>query len=191
MKRSARPPVIRLMTVTEAAIELEMIPSEIDHLVDTGGLPALNVSAHRGRRLWPADVQAWATARADTSASIDAGDGLMSTSVIGPLTTATSPSNVPPTAPPPATAAVPSDESEVADTRPAGPPRRARTASVPQHPRWPRYEATSERPSSNYLAFRDAEHVTSYLRARATLELDPSRSVHHEPGRGTPDVVPA
>jgi hypothetical protein len=173
MKRDVRAPVIRLLTVIEAADRLELIPADVDRMVERGNLQAVNVSPHGGRRFWPADVEALATARADGSESIGSVVGVMAAVVLVPTVAADAP---------PSHAAGPV----------AGPPHRARTQleQAPQHPRWPRFEVAPERPSSNYLAFRDAEHVTAYLRARATLDLDPSKSVHRDPARSLPELVP-
>ena len=172
MKRDARVPVIRLLTVSEAADRLELIPSDVDRMVETGSLQAVNVSPHGGRRFWPADVEACAGARSDGTASIRSVVGVMAAALVAPTV--------------------------MADARPkpavrlaAGPPHRARAQfeQTPQHPRWPRFEVAPERPASNYLAFRDAEHVTAYLRARATLELDSSHSVHDDTALRMAEVV--
>jgi len=176
MKRDARAPVIRLLNVTGAADRLGLIPADVDRLVETLDLHAVNVSPHGGRRFWPADIEACATAREDDRAAIASGVAVAATTEVrlapsAPMSVAPSP--------------VPSPE--------LGPPRRARSqfALAPQHPRWPRFEVAQERAASSYLAFRDAEHVTAYLRARATLDLDSSHSVHTEPGRREPELAPA
>ena len=174
MKRDARAPVIRLLNVTEAANRLGLIPADVDRLVETLDLHDVNVSPHGGRRFWPADIEACATARADDRAAIAAGVAVTAEVRLAP----TAPTGVAPSP-------VPSPA--------LGPPRRARSqfALAPQHPRWPRFEVAQERAASSYLAFRDAEHVTAYLRARATLDLDSSHSVHTESGRRDPELAPA
>ena len=158
MKRDVRAPVIRLLTVSQAAIELGLTPVDVDRLVETGDLHAVNVSPHGGRRFWPADVEACATGRT-TQPSVDADDPIAAEPTI----------EIPVVVP-------------VLD---AAPPHRARAKLdlTPRHPRWPRYEAATERPGSSYLAFRDAEHVTQYLRARQTLDIDPASSVHADAKR--------
>jgi excisionase family DNA binding protein len=164
MKRDVRAPVIRLLTVPQAADQLGLTRSDVERLVETGDLHAVNVSPHGGRRFWPADVDACGLARAGMSAS---------TAIA--------------TAPPvDLDAAQPAITTRLGErTVAADPPHRARIQLelTPRHPRWPRFELAQERTSSNYLAFRDAEHVTAYVRARATLELDASNSVHSEPLR--------
>ena len=165
MKRDLRAPVIRLLTVPQAADQLGLTRSDVDRLVETGDLHAVNVSPHGGRRFWPADVDACGSARAGASVS----------------STATAPAApIDPDAAQPAITTRLSARNVAAD-----PPHRARIQLelTPRHPRWPRFELAQERASSNYLAFRDAEHVTAYVRARATLELDASNSVHTEPLR--------
>jgi hypothetical protein len=160
MKRDVRAPVVRLLTVSQAAIELGLTPVDVDRLVETGDLHAVNVSPHGGRRFWPADVEACAsgrTARPRSSVEIDE----------------------------PVATAPPIEIPIVAPVLTAAPPHRARAKLdlAPRHPRWPRYEAATERPGSSYLAFRDAEHVTQYLRARQTLDIDPASSVHADAKR--------
>ena len=73
-------------------------------------------------------------------------------------------------------AATPSLAQPVAVPRP---PHRAptRLEGTSRRPSWPRFEATIERVAPGYLSFRDAEHVTRYVEARATLEIEASRSV--------------
>jgi hypothetical protein len=58
------------------------------------------------------------------------------------------------------------------------PPHRAlpQLAATSRRPSWPRFEATIERVAPGYLSFRDAEHVTRYVEARATLEIEASRA---------------
>jgi hypothetical protein len=172
MKRDVRAPVIRLLTVSQAAIELGLTPVEVDRLVEIGDLHAVNVSPQGGRRFWPADVEACATGQADrtrASARIEA----------------------------PTAAVVPVDPDAaienpvVAPAVAARPPHRSRAkvGLAPSHPRWPRYEATTERAASSYLAFRDVEHVTRYLRARQTLDVDPVSSVHADAKRAAELVI--
>ena len=43
-----------------------------------------------------------------------------------------------------------------------------------RRPHWPPYSETADRRPSAYLAFRDADHLTSYLRARADLAANVS-----------------
>ncbi len=139
---------VRLLTVPEAAERLGVMIADLDRLVDDGRLEAVPFSARAGRRFWPADVEAAA-----------AGPRRLDRPADGPDVPAGRDAA-------PAAAA--------AGRRPA-PPRRATT---PTHPRWARDRVTPERVPSTYLAFRDADHVTSYLQARATLLLDADRSVH-------------
>ena len=47
----------------------------------------------------------------------------------------------------------------------------------------PRFLTGLSHKNHTYRVLRDAEHVTAYVRARATLELDASNSVHTEPLR--------
>ena len=161
MKRDVRAPVIRLLTVSQAAVELGLTTGDVDRLVETGDLHAVNVSPHGGRRFWPADIEARVTGHA-TSTPPTAGIG-------API------SAIAPDAP-----QLADEIRSIAPVIAARPPHRVRAKLdlVPSHPRWPRYEAATERAASSYLAFRDAEHVTSYLRARQTLDVDPSNSVH-------------
>jgi hypothetical protein len=166
MKRDVRAPVIRLLTVSQTAIELGLTPVDVDRLVEAGELHAVNVSPHGGRRFWPADVEACATGRttrARSSAETDDSIGVFAPAADEPTIDATT----------------------IAPVLTAAPPHRARAKLdlAPRHPRWPRYEAATERPGSSYLAFRDAEHVTQYLRARQTLDVDPASSVHADAKR--------
>jgi len=59
------------------------------------------------------------------------------------------------------------------------PPHRAPThpETSSRRPSWPRFEATIERVAPGDLSFPDAEHVTRYVEARASLEFEASRSV--------------
>jgi hypothetical protein len=163
MKRDVRAPVIRLLTVSQAAVELGVTPVDVDRLVETGDLHAVNVSPHGGRRFWPADVDACASGL-DGSIAADV-DRTTAIAVDASASVIDLPSDSPAT--------------------PVLPPHRARAKidHAPMHPRWPRYEVATERPASSYLAFRDAEHVTQYLRARQTLDVDLASSVHGETKR--------
>lgn len=175
MKRDTRAPVIRLLTVSQAAHELGLTTVDVDRLVETRELHAMSVSPHGGRRFWPADIAACARALAEPSGSTALAAEPMSV-IVGESPRQLDPAIV---------AAVPATE--------ARPPHRARAQrqQTPLHPRWPRYEAAVERPTSSYLAFRDAEHVTRYLRARRGIDLDPATSVHTEPARRPGVLVPA
>jgi hypothetical protein len=170
MKRDVRAPVIRLLTVSQAAVALGLTPVDVDRLVETGDLHVVNVSPHGGRRFWPADVDACASAR-DGSIAADV-DRTTAIAVAAATSVIDLPSNAP------AATGLPPHRS------------RPRLDHAPIHPRWPRYEAATERPASSYLAFRDAEHVTQYLRARQTLDVDLASSVHGEPKRPA-ELVPA
>jgi excisionase family DNA binding protein len=159
MKRDVRAPVIRLLTVPQAADQLGLTRSDVDRLVETGSLHAVNVSPHGGRRFWPADVDACESARTSPSAASVTTLDAAAAAPVEPVHVVIVPS------------------SDAPD-----PPHRGRiqVELAPRHPRWPRFELVQERVSSSYLAFRDAEHVTAYVRARANLELDSSNSVHTE-----------
>jgi hypothetical protein len=163
MKRDLRAPVIRLLTVSQAAAELGLTAGDVDRLVETGDLHAVNVSPHGGRRFWPADIEACVTGQA---------------------------AQMQPSAPEAAQPAT--DVRSIASTDAVRPPHRVRAKLdlTPSHPRWPRYEAATERAASSYLAFRDAEHVTQYLRARQTLDVDPANSVHADVKRNA-ELLPA
>jgi len=163
MKRDVRAPVIRLLTVSQAAVELGLTPVDVDRLVETGDLHAVNVSPHGGRRFWPADIDACASGL-DGSIAPDVGRA-DTIAVAAPVSAVD----------------LPSDTTAVR----VPPPHRSRAKfnHAPSHPRWPRYEVATERPASSYLAFRDAEHVTQYLRARQTLDVDLAGSVHGEAKR--------
>ncbi len=182
MKRDARAPIIRLLTVPQAACRLGLTASDVDRLVESGYLHAVHLSPHGGRRFWPADVEACAKAGTNrpetspTSGSLVAAIHLDSTEL-----GRGAPSIAPTIAP------------TIAPSIARVPPHRARTpdAPAPKGPRWPRFEVAAERASSNYLAFRDAEHVTSYLRARATLALSSGKPVHDEPSRRSHELVTA
>ena len=161
MKRDVRAPVIRLLTERQAADHLGLSASDVGRLVQTGDLLALRVSPHGGRRFWPADVDAYASGGprrlTESGSALDAirsgiGTGSGEAAVSG------------------------SKPSFVAMPRP---PHRAlpRLEATPRRPSWPRFEATVERVAPGYLSFRDAEHVTRYVEARATLEIEASRSV--------------
>jgi excisionase family DNA binding protein len=150
MKHANRNLPVRLLTVPEAAERLGLMISHLDRLVGDGRLTAVRVSAHSGRRFWPADVDAAAAGLA----------GLV------------------PAAEPPAAAPEPAEARRHT--------ARLRPPTGPRHPRWARYQVVAERAPSSYLAFRDADHVTSYLQARATLLLDADRSVHGDRGKPAP-----
>jgi hypothetical protein len=166
MKRDVRAPVIRLLTERQAADHLGLTASAVGRLVQTGDLLALRVSPHGGRRFWPADVDAYATGRPPRpteSGSADHG-----------IRSAIDTDRGDPTATEP-------------QTRPAAtprPPHRAltRLEATSRRPSWPRFEATIERVAPGYLSFRDAEHVTRYVEARATLEFDAAHSVQERSG---------
>jgi hypothetical protein len=173
MKQDVRAPVIRLLTVSQAAVELGLTTGDVDRLVETGDLHAVNVSPHGGRRFWPADIEACVTgqtAQTRPTAGID-----------NPAST------IAPEAAQPAT-----DIRSIASADAVRPPHRVRAKLdlAPSHPRWPRYEAATERAASSYLAFRDAEHVTQYLRARQTLDVDPTNSVHSD-AKPNAELLPA
>lgn len=171
MKRDVRAPVIRLLTVSQAAVELGLTIGDVDRLVETGDLHAVNVSPHGGRRFWPADIEACVTGlTTPMRPTIDD-----PTSAIAP--------EAPQSAP---------DIRSIASADAVRPPHRVRAKLdlTPSHPRWPRYEAATERAPSSYLAFRDAEHVTQYLRARQTLDADPANSVHADAKRNA-ELLPA
>jgi hypothetical protein len=160
MKRDVRAPVIRLLTERQAADHLGLTASDVGRLVQTGDLLALRVSPHGGRRFWPADVDAYASGgprrRRESGSALD---GIRSAVAIGP-----------------GDSAARTDPQPVATPRP---PHRAltRLEATPRRPSWPRFEATIERVAPGYLSFRDAEHVTRYVEARAALEVEASRSV--------------
>ena len=176
MKRDVRAPVIRLLTVPQVADRLGLTQADVDRLVESGELHAVNVSPHGGRRFWPADVGTCAAARALSGSSSSPGSSSFDLNI---------PIGVRKAEP---VMAGPG----LASRLPIDPPHRARTQHElqPQHPRWPRFEVVPERASSNYLAFRDAEHVTAYLRARATLDIDASHSVHTGPSRAERELAP-
>jgi hypothetical protein len=161
MKRDVRAPVIRLLTERQAADHLGLTSSDVGRLVQTGDLLALRVSPHGGRRFWPADVDAYASGgprrRTESGSALSA---IRSAVAIGSGEAA----------------ATRTDTQPVTTPRP---PHRAlpRLETAPRRPSWPRFEATIERVAPGYLSFRDAEHVTRYVEARATLEIEASRSV--------------
>jgi hypothetical protein len=161
MKRDVRAPVIRLLTERQAADHLGLTASDVGRLVQTGDLLALRVSPHGGRRFWPADVDAYASGgprrRTESRSALDA---IRSATDTGSSEAAVTGSETPSVAMP-------------------RPPHRAltRLEATPRRPSWPRFEATIERVAPGYLSFRDAEHVTRYVEARATLEIEASRSV--------------
>jgi hypothetical protein len=161
MKRDVRAPVIRLLTERQAADHLGLTASDVGRLVQTGDLLALRVSPHGGRRFWPADVDAYATGgprpRTEPVSALDAIRTRVGTG---------------------------SSDASSARTKPEAittprPPHRAltRLETMSRRPSWPRFEATVERVAPGYLSFRDAEHVTRYVEARAALEIEASRSV--------------
>jgi excisionase family DNA binding protein len=160
MKRDARPPVIRLLTVPEAADRLGLTPPDVDRMVETGHLCAVHVSPRGGRRFWPADVEACATAGMDQLTSSPSSGGFAAQIRSASAEPA------------------PAESATIAPSLVRVPPRRVRTSFQGRlrRPRWPRFEVVAERVSSTYLGFRDAEHVTDYLRARASLALNPEMS---------------
>jgi hypothetical protein len=117
------------------------------------------VSPHGGRRFWPADVDAYASGGPRRRTAGSALDAIRSAVTIRP-----------------GDAVARTDAQPVAVPRP---PHRAptRLEGTSRRPSWPRFEATIERVAPGYLSFRDAEHVTRYVEARATLEIEASRSV--------------
>ena len=161
MKRDVRAPVIRLLTERQAADHLGLTASDVGRLVQMGDLLALRVSPHGGRRFWPADVDAYATGgprrRTESGSGLDAIRSAIDTG--GSETTA-----------------IRAEPEPVTSLRP---PHRAltRIETTSRRPSSPRFEATIERVAPGYLSFRDAEHVTRYVEARATLEIEASRSV--------------
>lgn len=161
MKRDVRAPVIRLLTERQAADHLGLTASDVGRLVQTGDLLALRVSPHGGRRFWPADVDAYASGgprrRTESWSALNA---IRSAVAIGSGDTAATTTEAQPVTMP-------------------RPPHRAltRLGSTSRRPSWPRFEATIERVAPGYLSFRDAEHVTRYVEARAALEIEASRSV--------------
>jgi hypothetical protein len=179
MKSDLRAPVIRLLTDPEAARVLNLSASEIDHIVQVGGLRAVHVSARGGRRFWPADVAAAAAVPSHERSA-------------PPAITTAEPSVLPVIASPTPVAAPRRTRSAAADPETADrgtadrgtalasrflavPARRPRRhgATAPPRARWQPYAAATERQAPTYLAFRDAEHVTGYLRARSKLDLAP------------------
>ncbi len=161
MKRDVRAPVIRLLTERQAADHLGLTASDVGRLVQTGDLLALRVSPHGGRRFWPADVDAYATGgpRRPTECG-SAFEGIRSAVALESSEAA-------------------ARRSETQSVTLPRPPHRAltRLETTSRRPSWPRFEATIERVAPGYLSFRDAEHVTRYVEARASLEIEASRSV--------------
>jgi hypothetical protein len=161
MKRDVRAPVIRLLTERQAADHLGLTASDVGRLVLTGDLLALRVSPHGGRRFWPADVDAYASGgprrRTESGSALDAIRPAIGTGSSDATATGTKAQPV---------------------TMPQ-PPHRAltRLEATSRRPTWPRFEAIIERVAPGYLSFRDAEHVTRYVEARASLEIEASRSV--------------
>jgi hypothetical protein len=161
MKRDVRAPVIRLLTERQAADHLGLTASDVGRLVQTGDLLALRVSPHGGRRFWPADVDAYAAG--GPPRQTDSG------SAFDDIRSANATQSGEPAA----------DTTEPQPVMSPRPPHRAltRLETTTRRPSWPRFEATVDRVAPGYLSFRDAEHVTRYVEARATLEIEASRSV--------------
>ena len=161
MKRDVRAPVIRLLTERQAADHLGLTATDVGRLVQTGDLLALRVSPHGGRRFWPADVVAYASG--GPSRRTESGSAL--SAIRSARGTESSEAAV--------------SRSEAPRVAVPQPPHRAltRLEATSRRPSWPRFEATIERVAPGYLSFRDAEHVTRYVQARATLEIEASRPV--------------
>ena len=150
MKRPIRPPVIRLLTQSEAAARLGMTEIAVDALLAAGTLHALKVSPHGGQRYWPADIAALAAGTAPDHAFVD------------PAPSETEPAPAP------------------APARPAAPHRATRAplrVRRPSGPRWAGWSPVQTPRPSSYLAFRDAEHVSAYLRVRAEVATEPDDRV--------------
>jgi hypothetical protein len=159
--KSPRTPSIRLMTVAQAADRLGLTVAAVDAAVATGALPAVCVSARGGRRFWPADVEAFAALSSD-----DAGGSMPSADMDTPVVS------------------VAAGRVRVAAQRSDRETLAVRRWFVP-------FEPAVERPASSYLAFRDAEHVTSYLRARSALLFRAETSVHADAAPAARELVTA
>ncbi|MBA2380664.1 MAG: helix-turn-helix domain-containing protein [Chloroflexi bacterium] len=163
MTRRIRPPIVRLLTVPEAATHLGLSAPDLDELADAGEIAAVRVSAHGGRRFWPRDVDAFAFGRSTTSPA--------------PLA--------------PAVAALPTDDRsadrpELTMINADGPidrtaipqlgHRPARSGRLLDRPHWLPFERSAVRAPSAYLAFKDAEHLQRYIRLRTDLVSPPDAS---------------
>jgi excisionase family DNA binding protein len=144
MTRPQRNPIVRLLTVSEAASELGVSLPALDRLVRTGAIGVVRVSAQRGRRFWPRDIAAWRRSSVATAAAA------------APAST----SSRAPDAAPPSVAVVP--DAAVKSTATA-----RRSGSRPSaRPRWLPFATVTKRVRPTYLGFADVESLTLFLRLR-------------------------